>query len=99
MDLLSHPFRLTAGGRLATVVDGSEEAQAEALAGVVLTRRGERELAPELGITDPVFAGIDLAQVNASLDTYGPAIRANGLEVTYPTPTTSRSVLTYEEVL
>jgi hypothetical protein len=97
MDLLAHPFRVTAGGRLATVVDGSDEAHAEALADVVLTHLGERELLPDYGITDPAFAGVNVAQINACLDRYGPPIAVVDAATSYPTDTTARTVLTFEE--
>lgn len=97
MDLLSHPFRLTAGGRLATVLDGSDDATAEAVAGVVMTRRGERVLVPDFGISDPAYAGVDAAQVNGVLEQYGPAVRVTDVDTSYPTDTTARTVLTYAD--
>lgn len=97
MRVLSHPFRIDATGAAATVEEGSDSAHAEAIAVIVMTRQGERDLVPTFGITDPTFAGIDVAEVNVCLDDFGPPITVTAVEVTNPTDTTERVTLAYEE--
>lgn len=73
MDLLVYPLRF-AGGRIPVVDDGTEQGITQQLRILVGTRRGERVLAPQFGITDPAFrAGIDPVDVQAGVELYGPA--------------------------
>lgn len=81
MELLSHPFRLRPNGEVATVEQGSDEANAEQLAVLVLTRIGERELAGGFGITDPTFAGLAPSEVAAGVAAFGPDIDIDTIEV------------------
>lgn len=96
MDLISHPFRLEANGDVATVVDGTEEAAAEGIAILCLTRQGERDLVPEYGVTDPVFDELNLAEVNVGLTDFGPNVTVTGVVVTYPNDRTERVELAFE---
>ena len=59
MELLSHPFRLERNGSAATVTDGSDEANAEGIAILAMTRRGERDLVPEFGLGPIPLHGLD----------------------------------------
>lgn len=77
MELISFPFRLAPNGTIATVDQDTDDARIEAVAVLVLTRKGERTLAPDYGISDPAFEGIDLAEVTVGLIDYGPT----GVEV------------------
>lgn len=97
MDLLSHPFRLKTNGAVATVEDGTERAQVEAIAVLVLTHKGERDLVPGYGITDPVFDKVGLAEVNLGLLDYGPDVRVTDIAITHPTDTVERVELVFEE--
>lgn len=72
--ILSHPFRLTLAGTVATVDQDTEQADAEQLAVLALTRVGERELVPAFGMTEPVFADFDVADFVAGVATYGPPV-------------------------
>jgi hypothetical protein len=80
--LLSHPFRILPSGRAATVEQGSDEAHAEQLAVLLLTRRGERDLVPGFGVSDPVFAGFDPAEIAAGVSAYGPPVQIESIDVT-----------------
>ena len=97
MDLLSFPVRLRPDGSFATVTDGSDDANREAIALLCLTRKGERPLVPDYGVTAPVVTGIDLAELNAALETFGPPLTVTDVDVTFPDDRTAVSVLTYEE--
>jgi hypothetical protein len=70
VNLISHPFRLAANGAVATVEDGTDEAAAEAVAVVALTIKGERDLVPDFGVTDPSFDVLSVAEVNGTLDDF-----------------------------
>jgi hypothetical protein len=95
MRLLSYPFRLTADGSVATVEEGTEDAAAEAVAVLILTRKGERELVPDYGVTDPAHHSLNLGEVAVGLLDYGPAgVTVESIDVTYPTDTLERVELT-----
>jgi hypothetical protein len=73
--ILSHPFRLAGNGTIATIDQDTEQADAEQIAVLALTRIGERPLVPAFGISDPVFAGgIEVSELAAGLATYGPPV-------------------------
>lgn len=95
MDLLSHPFRLEANGAVATVEDGTEEAAAEGIAVLVLTRRGERDLVPGFGMTDPTFDALSVAELNVGLAEYSPDVIVTDVAITYTTDRTERIELAF----
>lgn len=95
--ILSHPFRLGADGAAVTVEDGSDAANAEAVAVLLLTRLGERELVPEFGTPDPVFGEVTLADLNGTLDLFGPAVTVESVVTTPITDTASRVDVTFTE--
>lgn len=98
MDVISHPFRLAPTGEVATVLDGTEQANAEAIAVLVSTRIGERVLVPGFGISDPVFAEVDEAEVNAGLATYGPPdVNVTAITIDYPTDTAAAIRIDFED--
>lgn len=72
--LISYPFRLVAGGVVATVEEGRDNQVAEELAVAVLTKRGERVLVPEFGIADPVFAGFEPDALRLHVELFGPPV-------------------------
>lgn len=97
MELLSHPFRLTANGSVATVTDDTDQAAAEGLAILAMTRKGERVMAPEFGLTDPAFDEVSVAELNVGLGDYGPGnVTVTGIQVDYPNETTQRVELAFD---
>lgn len=70
--IIAHPFRYTTAGELVSIPDGSDDEIHQLIATTVLTRMGERLLNPLYGIPDPAFAGLDIADVQAGLNTFGP---------------------------
>lgn len=70
VQLLSFPFRLMPNGRLAKVDQDSEEQVGEAIAALVLTHPGERELVPELGINDPAFDTLYSSQIESQVEDF-----------------------------
>lgn len=96
MDLLSHPFRLEPNGSVATVEDGTEEAAAEGIAVLILTRKGERDLVPDFGLTDPTFDELSLAELNVSLADFGPAAVVTDVVITNPNDRLERIELAFD---
>lgn len=74
MDLISHPFRVGADGVVATVVADTEDAHVEAVAILASTRKGERDLVPDFGLSDPAFDAVDVAELNLGLADFGPDV-------------------------
>lgn len=96
MELLSHPFRLERNGSAATVTDGSDEANAEGIAILAMTRRGERDLVPEFGIADPTFDAVTIADLNTGLHDYGPTVEVTDVTISYPNDRTQRVELAFD---
>jgi hypothetical protein len=71
--ILSHPFRLVSDS-VATVEQSSDAANAEQLAVLILTKRGERPLVPTFGVVDPAFRGLDVADVKLGVALHGPPV-------------------------
>lgn len=71
--ILAYPFRLAAG-RVATVEQTSDEANAQQLAVTVLTRRGERPLVPDFGVVDPTFDDLSPAELQMQVELFGPPV-------------------------
>jgi phage baseplate assembly protein W len=85
---LSHPFRLTPSGRVATVEQDSDQANGELLAVLVRTETGERPLQPEFGVTDPRFSGVEPTEIAAGIEAFGPDVTISALTVTQADPGT-----------
>ncbi|KWW97392.1 hypothetical protein LI90_4364 (plasmid) [Carbonactinospora thermoautotrophica] len=98
MGILSHPFRITPTGEAATVEDGTPEAHAEAIAVLVMTRRGERPMAPGFGTSDPAFGRLDPAEVEAGLALWGPdGVTVTGVDMEPVDDRTMRVVVHFED--
>ena len=96
VDLLAHPFRVGPDGAVVTVAEGSDDAIAQAIAVTALTRKGERPYVPDFGVTEPTFADLDVAELNAALDTFGPVgVSVDVQDVTYPSDTTQLLTLSF----
>lgn len=72
--ILAYPLRVLPGGVFATVEQDSDEAHAQQIAVLVATRKGERVLVNDFGITDPAFAQLDPGEVYAGVELYGPPV-------------------------
>lgn len=89
-DLISYPFRFAGSGKVAVVEQGSDEAAAEQIAALILTRTSERDLCPDFGITDPTGHGLDGADLEAAVTTFGPDVDITSVEITDVTETTQQ---------
>lgn len=89
MRLLSHPFRLAPGGAVATVEQGTDDANLEQVAILALTKAGERPMVPGFGITDPAFVGFRTAELVAGVKAWGPPVHIGAVDVTPLTDATT----------
>lgn len=64
---LALPIVVTGAGRLATVEQDSAADVAQSVALLVDTRPGERRAEPGYGVPDPLFGGVDLAEVTEAI--------------------------------
>lgn len=67
---LAFPIRVTGRGVLATVEQDSEADIAQSVALLLDTRPSERRSVPDYGLPDPVFGGLDVAEVVEVISTW-----------------------------
>lgn len=84
MRLISYPFRLNPNGSIATVEQESDQADAEQIAMLCLTEKGERVMVPAFGLTDPSFAGLDTGELALQIALYGPDVSISSVTAYYP---------------
>lgn len=72
--ILSHPFRLSANGTVATVAQGTDQANAEQIGVLCSTIQGERPIVPTFGVPDPAFSGIAAGVITAQIARWGPNV-------------------------
>lgn len=96
MNLISHPFRLAANGRVATVEQDTDAARAEQIAVLLLTRTGERPLSPAFGVTDMVGQGLNESELAAGLAMFGPDVTLADVEIETVGQDTQRVTVTFQ---
>jgi hypothetical protein len=79
---LAHPFRLDSAGSAAVIRQGGERHALEIVRHIVACRVGERPLAPEWGLDDPLADGVDEDDVVAAIDLCEPDIVVSGVTLT-----------------
>lgn len=62
-NILQFPFHITPAGNAAVIPQGGEEEAGQTITVIVSTVLGERPMAPNFGIPDPMFVGLDTADV------------------------------------
>lgn len=82
MKVFSHPLRLDGSGSIATVDQGSVRHAQELGIAIVSTFIGERPLAPDFGIFDPVAVGTSEGEIRAAVDLCEPDLTVTGVEIT-----------------
>ncbi len=82
-EIFAFPFRIGAGGSVIKVAETSDQAYAQLIAAVVLTRSGERPMFPTFGITNPVFGKVRGAEVAAVVAAYGPRVRITNVSANF----------------
>jgi len=68
------PFRLGPGGSVAVIDQDSDRDIENLLAVAVLTRPGERPMAPTFGIADPAFTGWEAPALARHVLDFGPTV-------------------------
>lgn len=71
---LRHPFALDAAGAVVTIPQSTPRHAVEIARHVVECRIGERGLAPDWGLPDPVAEGVDVDDVYAAVDLCEPDV-------------------------
>jgi phage baseplate assembly protein W len=84
--ILSVPFRLNSDGTVATVTQGSDQANAEQIGVILATIQGEREMQPGFGIPDPAFNGIAGGVVAAQIALWGPDVTVDAVTTVFNGP-------------
>jgi homoaconitase/3-isopropylmalate dehydratase large subunit len=64
---------------VATVDHESTAAKAQQLAVLISTHLGERHLVPSFGIVDPAFRGLELVEVRAAVELFGPDVEVTAV--------------------
>jgi phage baseplate assembly protein W len=86
--IVSHPFRISGNGTVATVEQASDQGHKEQVAVLILTAVGERPMVPGFGVTDPTFNLLDPAEIAAGITAYGPDVRVIGVHVEFESDST-----------
>jgi hypothetical protein len=79
--IFSHPFQIGANGSVRTVEQTSDEANAQQIAVLALTRYGERPMVPTFGISDPLFDEFRPAELSAGIALFGPPVELTSINV------------------
>ena len=94
-ELFSFPFRMTPAGAASKVTADSDQARGERIAMLVLTRKGERPLVPDMGITDPLFSGFEPSEVSAELARWAPDTALANIDVDVVSPDSLEVLITF----
>ena len=81
MRLFAHPLRLDNAGAIATVEQGSAVHAQQLTIAIVSTHLGERPLAPDFGVMDPVGVGVSAAEAAAAVALGEPDLEVIGVTV------------------
>ncbi len=95
--VLAHPFRLQ-GQHVAVVEEGSDDGLAQMVAVIATTRRGEREMVPGFGVSDPTFDALSAAELNAALAMFGPPVQIDDIAAGAVDDVTEEAVITFAPV-
>ena len=93
---ISFPFRLQPNGAPATQVGDTDAHYVELLTALVMTRPGERHLAPGFGTADPSFGAVDLNGIQAATDLYGPPVQVSEVEARFTNSTTQEILVGFK---
>jgi hypothetical protein len=93
--LLQHPFRVAPAGSVATVEQGSDEANAQLIATLILTRPLERPLVPAFGTPEPTFDGFKPSELLAAVAAWGPDVTISDVNVDPVDATTQAVTVSY----
>jgi hypothetical protein len=95
--ILSFPFRVATNGTIATVAQGSDQANGEQLAVLVSTIQGECDMAPGFGMPDPAFSSGIIPGVMASqVAMWGPDVTITAVSALQVSETESDVTIGFE---
>lgn len=81
MRVFAHPLRLDNDGAIATVEQWSVQQASQVALAIVSTPLGERSLAPDFGLPDPVGVGISQDTVIAAMDLCEPDLELDDVQI------------------
>lgn len=81
MRVFAHPLRLDNDGAIATVEQWSLQQASQVALGIVSTPLGERLLAPDFGLPDPIGVGISQDTIVAAMDLCEPDLEVDEADV------------------
>lgn len=93
--VLAFPPRTTPNGTLATVAVDSDDHHAQQIGILAATIRGERQMAPSFGLTDPAFVGLDAGELAAQMQVYGPPVAIVDIVTDYADDGTATVAVTF----
>lgn len=82
MRVFSHPLRLDAAGRFATIEQDGDDEAVQVAEVILATTAGERPLAPMFGLPDPTGVGVAEAGIRATVLLGEPELRVLGADIT-----------------
>lgn len=82
--VFTHPLRLDGTGSVTTVEQWTDMQAQQLGVAAVATVLGERELAPDFGMPDPIAAGLETEAVAAAVDTADPDLVLESVTITGP---------------
>lgn len=91
-NLLAFPFQINGAGFAVTLPDNSDDYYAQEIAIISLTHKGERELVPDFGITDPSFDALDEAEFIEQVELFGVPVDIRSIQQEYASA--QRAVIT-----
>lgn len=81
--LIAYPFQLAPSGAVATAEQDTDTQLAHEVACAVLTAPQERPLATDYGIADPTFSGFEADALRLSVDSHGPPVTIDAVDVRF----------------
>jgi hypothetical protein len=94
--ILSFPFRVATNGTIATVAQGSDQANGEQLAVLVSTIQGECDMAPGFGMPDAAFSGIIPGVMASQVAMWGPDVTITAVSAVQVSETESDVTIGFE---
>ena len=97
MRIFSYPFRITANGDIATVEQSSDQGNAEQIAMLLMTEKGEHVMLSNFGVVDAAFSAPDKSDIALQVALYVPQVTVTRLRTYYPDDATLVAELEFTE--
>lgn len=92
MRVFAHPLRIDAAGGFSTVEQGSPEQAGQLVQAILSTVTGERTLAPDFGVSDPVGVGSSADAMLAAIALCEPDVEIVEMNVGAPDPSNLQQI-------